>query len=404
MKVLLINHFPLEGSGSGTYTKNIAVELTALGHEVCIVMPENAADFPRIENVRLRPVFFTPEDGSPAPEGALPFNFPCFTTHPRSTATFTSLSESEFAQYVNAFEQMVREEVQTFAPDVIHGQHMWVLPSLAAGLGVPLVLTAHGTDLMGYEKWQQLRPYAQRAMDAASAVITISRDNRELLECIFPPHAGKAVSMRNGYNARIFHPMRIDRAELLGAYGVPYAGERLILFAGKLTRFKGVDVALDACAHYEAEAGERAPLTVIAGDGDLREELEEQARSLGLRKLRFIGNVSQDELARLYAAADVSLVPSRREPFGLVAIEAMGCGTPVIASDEGGLPDFVNGDVGALVPPEDPQALAVAVREVLERSEADPTWRERVAAYALEGYSQASIIKELVALYERCIG
>ena len=72
MKILMINHFPLAGSGSGTYTKNLAVHLAEMGHEVAVLLPENTEDFEEVSWVRLIPVYFTPEDGSPAPEGALP--------------------------------------------------------------------------------------------------------------------------------------------------------------------------------------------------------------------------------------------------------------------------------------------------------------------------------------------
>ena len=111
MKVLLINHFPLAGSGSGTYTKNLAVHLAERGHEVAILLPENTEEFDEVPGVRLRPVYFTPEDGSSAPDGALPFNFPCFTTHPRSTMTFGDLSSAEFSNYMEAFNRVLQEEI-----------------------------------------------------------------------------------------------------------------------------------------------------------------------------------------------------------------------------------------------------------------------------------------------------
>ena len=90
MKVLMINHFPLAGSGSGTYTRNIAVHLMKKGHEVCIVMPENTKQFGGIPGVKIYPVYFSYEETI---GDALPFNFPCFTTHPRSTMTFFDLDE-----------------------------------------------------------------------------------------------------------------------------------------------------------------------------------------------------------------------------------------------------------------------------------------------------------------------
>lgn len=107
-------------------------------------------------------------------------------------------------------------------------------------------------------------------------------------------------------------------------------------------------------------------LTLIAGDGELRGKLEEQARRLNLRNVKFLGNQPQAILKDIYNIANVSCVPSRREPFGLVAAEAMACGTPVIATNEGGLPDFINENVGILVPVDNAEELAVAVRQVLD--------------------------------------
>ena len=398
MKILMINHFPLEGSGSGTYTKNLATQLAKLGHEVCVILPENTVDFPRYEGVRLHPVFFTnPDDPTATDAEALPFNFPCFTTHPVSVMAFEGLTDEQMKAYLAAFQQAINEEVRDFAPDVVHGQHVWALPSLAAGCSVPLVLTAHGTDLMGYDKWPEMRHFAETAMDACERVICISADNEQLVRAAFPQHAGKIVRMRNGYNPDIFFPQELDRAAVLGAHGLDYAGEDVVLFAGKMTRFKGIDVLMDAAAIYEAQLPNA--ITVLAGDGEERANLEAQAARLGLERVHFIGNVAQDELARLYNIADIDLVPSRREPFGLVAVEAMACGTPVVATNQGGLPDFVNSAVGALVEPEDADDLARGIVETLGRALAEPAWREEIAAYASGNYSQAVIIRELDELY-----
>ena len=126
MKVLMINHFPLAGSGSGTYTKNLAVHLAAIGHEVCIILPENTADYAGVEGIRLHPVFFTPDvqpqdvakvcktlaeeiaESGPgnlgkSMETPLPFNFPCFTSHPRSVVTFADLDDAAMKLYTSAF-------------------------------------------------------------------------------------------------------------------------------------------------------------------------------------------------------------------------------------------------------------------------------------------------------------
>ena len=86
MRILMINHFPLAGSGSGVYTMNIAKSLRDKGHDVCIIMPENRTNFNREDGIKLHPVYFKQKEEIP---GQLPFNFPCFTTHPNSTLNFS---------------------------------------------------------------------------------------------------------------------------------------------------------------------------------------------------------------------------------------------------------------------------------------------------------------------------
>ena len=122
--------------------------------------------------------------------------------------------------------------------------------------------------------------------------------------------------------------------------------------------------------------------------------------------MRFLGNVLQPALCRLYNIADVSVAPSRSEGFGLVAVEAMACGIPVVASDVGGLPGIVNESNGALAAVEDPDSLAQAILGVLRREETCDlaSWRREIARYAREEYGQDRIIHELEALYEKAIG
>ena len=381
MKILMINHFPLAGSGSGTYTKNLAVHLAALGHEVSIVLPENTDKYERIPGIRLIPVFFTPENASDeekasysgyglpgnSMENPLPFNFPCFTSHPRSTMTFNGLTEEQLKQYTDKFRRVIAEEIETNRPDVIHGQHVWILPALAVGFG--------GLARLG-----------------------------ALIEERFPEQKDKIVMMRNGYDPTVFYPESVSRHAVLAKYGLKpssYEGKKIVSFAGKLAHFKGVDVLLNAVKLYEDR--EPATLTLIVGDGDERAKLHKQAKDLELKSVGFLGNVNQQALRQIYNIADVSLIPSRREPFGLVALEAMACGTPVIATNQGGLPDFVNDSVGALVEPEDAVELAEAIIRVLRRGDQPGAaeWRKNIADYARKHYAQDTIMRELEDVYRK---
>ena len=390
MKVMMINHFPLTGSGSGTYTRNVAVHLMKKGHETCIVMPENTAHFSYVPGVYIYPVYFSHEEKI---KDALPFNFPCFTTHPRSTMTFCDLSDEQLDMYLEAFEKVIEHAVAEFKPDVIHSQHIWLLSWLARKTGLPYVVTAHGTDLMGYQKNPRFKQYADEAAAGAKRIITISNDNDELVRKLFPDVSVKTVFMRNGYDPERFYPEKLTRDEVLAEYDLPPL-KHLVLFAGKLTYFKGVDVLVEAARIYESERNGEI-MTLIAGEGELAKQLKKQAKDLGLKNFHFLGFLGVSQLRALYSTADVSVVPSRREPFGLVAVEALACGAPVVATNQGGLPDIINDDVGALVDVDDAFALAEAIQREAYRP--DRPERGRYAAkYAFENYAQDSLMEFLI--------
>ncbi len=395
MRVLLINHFPMEGSGSGTYTKNIALHLHKRGHEVCVIFPENQPFF-LLPGIQMYPVMFSKGKSQ---DDALPFNFPCFTTHPQSRTTFADLGGGQLTRYLTAFSAVLRQALQEFRPDIIHAQHAWCLSWLASLCGVPMVVTIHGTDLMGCRKWPAFQSFAQEAIAGSTKVLAISQDNRDLALSQFPMAAGKLLLLPNGYNEDIFYREEVDRETLFNTLGLPYSGEYIILFVGKLATFKGVDTLLRTARRYE-QLADREFITLIAGDGEERERLSALHKQLGLKNTFFLGNQKQDELRRLYNAADVFVMPSHREPFGLVALEAMACGLPVVGSNEGGLPEFISSEVGTLVSPEDEDAFCAAILDEVTRRHTEPERRDAIAHYARSNFAQTQFVARLEEIYQ----
>jgi glycosyltransferase involved in cell wall biosynthesis len=364
------------------------------GHEVSIVFPENTVHFNGVPGAQSYPVFFTYDESI---KNALPFNFPCFTTHPRSLTSFFDLDDEQLGMYISAFEKVINQAVAEFKPDVIHAQHIWLLTWLARKTGVPYVVTAHGTDLMGYQKTARFQDYAHEAASGAKRIITISNDNDELVKELFPDCADKTAFMRNGYDPERFYPEKVTQEQVLSSFAIK-PRKRLVLFTGKLTYFKGVDVLLDAARLYEGERpGQIA--TVVAGDGELALQLKKQAKDHKLKNLSFLGYLDISQLRGLYSVADVSIVPSRREPFGLVAVEALACGCPVIATNQGGLPDIINDEVGALVDVDDAFGLSSAILKELYRPDRAARG-QRAAQYAIEKYAQESLINSLIEIFE----
>lgn len=146
-----------------------------------------------------------------------------------------------------------------------------------------------------------------------------------------------------------------------------------LLFVGRLVSVKGADVAIEVLRRLRAR-GVDTTLTVC-GDGPNRTVLEQQARDEGLwNAVSFEGWTSPEELAEHYRKAEALLVPSRYEPFGIVALEAIASRCPVVASNVDGLPEAV-GDCGILVEPDAPEALADGIQRVL-----DPSVREQLRA------------------------
>jgi glycosyltransferase involved in cell wall biosynthesis len=217
---------------------------------------------------------------------------------------------------------------------------------------------------------------------------------------IFKLDKGRVEVVMNGFDQTIFHVAPVERSRLLERYGIASVPDVLITFVGKLTRFKGVDVLLEAAASYESDLGHVA--TLIIGEGELRDVLSRHAQDLGLEGVFFLGHLPQDEVALFLNAADLSVVPSRVEPFGLVAVEALACGTPVVATNEGGLPDFVDERVGALVDVGDALDLAKTIVQEVQ-SNAKVEKGPFAARYALEQFSWSGQVAKMVEVYQRVV-
>jgi D-inositol-3-phosphate glycosyltransferase len=228
---------------------------------------------------------------------------------------------------------------------------------------------------------------------------------------LYSAESQKIRTIAPGVDVRQFYP--IPRNEARQAIGIPKE-DHLLLFVGRIEPLKGIDTLLQAIALLKSESPDsirNLSLSIIGGLQDEEDQSEEMKRlrtlreELGLSTLvTFLGAKSQETLQYYYSAAEVVVMPSHYESFGMVALEAMACGTPVIASEVGGLAYLIqDGVTGFHVPTNDPVPLADKIRLFLE---SDVLRREmsRAAHEWAHQYSWQRIADQMEMLYDEALG
>jgi glycogen(starch) synthase len=302
---------------------------------------------------------------------------------PRDLDRFVAWVEQMNSDMLAAGEALAEEN--SYA--LIHG-HDWLVAQAAAALseraGVPYVTTIHATEHGRHQGWVQDEPQAhihavERWMaQRADAVIVCSYYMRGHVADIFDIDERRIVVIPNGIDPSELRPAG-DLAALRSRFAQPE--EKLVLFVGRLVYEKGFQLALDALPGV-VERVENVRF-LVAGSGTHENELKAQAERLGLSEHgSFLGWIGDDVLHSLYRIADLCVVPSIYEPFGLVALEAMASGCPCIVADTGGLREVVpvGERVGLRFNGGDAEHLGVMIERLL----VDEPLRERLVTEASE--------------------
>ena len=261
---------------------------------------------------------------------------------------------------------------------------------LARWFGKPLVVTARGTDVNLIPDYRLPRLLIQWAARQAQASVGVSAALVERMRAL-AVDPGRLHLMRNGVDPQRFKPQAQAQARAeLGLTGSP-----IVLAVGNLQEHKGQRLAIDTLRCLRVKHPQAR--LVIVGDGPDGPALRAQAIALGLAdQVHFAGQVPNAELARWYSAADVLVLGSSREGWPNVLLEAMACGTPVVATAVGGIPEVVqDASVGRLVAQREPAAFAAAIHDLLA-SQPD---RQQVRAYA-EGFSWDRTSHDQAQLFE----
>jgi len=292
-----------------------------------------------------------------------------------------------------------------FAFDLVHG-HDWLVAAagdhLANRFRCPLVVTIHATEYGRHQGWVDEHPQSyihgvERWMaNRADRVITCSHYMHGHVADVYGLEESRISVIPNGIDPLDLQPVD-DLERLRAQFAAP--GERLVLLVGRLVYEKGFQLALEALPGLIERLGDVRFL--VAGSGTHEQELRAQARELGLDAHgTFLGWIGDDVLHSLYRIADLCVIPSIYEPFGLVALEAMASGCPCIVADTGGLREIVPEDqrVGLRFNGGDPEHLATMVERLLT----DEPLRDRLVAEASEHvlrFDWADVARQTAAVY-----
>ena len=280
MKVLIINHSPFIGSGSGIYTMNIAKAVKEAGQEVRVITAANSLEFPDMEGIGVHPIFFKYKDDV---ENQIEFNVPCFDQYPTSDIVFYNMSKEQLKTYEDEFRKVLEEEINTFKPDIIHTQHIWIWSSIVTEYNIPTIITSHGSDMMGYDIDNSFYPYCIKAINGCDKIVTISKKNREVVIERFPEAEQKNVTLKNGYDTKVFYLDNFDRKEILKEFEINKEYKKVVMFAGRLTENKGIDVLLKAAKKYE----DGNTLTIIAGGRRTFRRFNKTSRRIAVKRYSF---------------------------------------------------------------------------------------------------------------------
>ncbi len=334
------------------------------------------------------------------------------------------LPKSELTRYIPAFVQGIEQFAadKGIHYDLIHS-HYWMSGVAAEELssawgGVPIVHMFHTLGEMKNrvaqspeEREGAYRLEGERRVIArADRIIAATPAEQAQLQWLYKTDPAKMRVIPPGVDLSHFYPIPADEAHQFVGLA---PDDRVILFVGRIEPLKGLDtlVRAVACLHVSG-LKEPVRLAVIGGDPDASPD-EMSAEMSRVQKLCdelaigmlvvFLGKRSQDTLPYYYSAADVLVMPSHYESFGMVALEAMACGTPVVASQVGGLAYLVqDGVTGYTLPDGDDQALCQRLQSLLGDADLRRTLGRQAAEYA-QGYAWEKIAKQIVGVYEELI-
>jgi N-acetyl-alpha-D-glucosaminyl L-malate synthase BshA len=372
-----ITCYPTYG-GSGVVATELGIELAALGHEVHFISYSQ----PFRLTGRETGIFYHEVPVS---------NYPLF----------------EFPPYDLALASRMAEVAEYYHLDILH-VHYAIPHSVSAllarqmlaerGKHLPFVTTLHGTDITLVGMDRSYLPITRYAIQQSDGVTSISSYLKEVTETSFGITRPIEV-VHNFVNCDVYKPFAENERDLRASARAKFAapGEFLLMH---LSNFRPVKRVADVVQIFARVARELPARLALIGDGPDRSTAEWLAHSLGIHdRIHFLGK--QDRVNELLPLADLMLMPSEMESFGLAALEAMACQTPAIATTVGGVPELIDDGInGLLFPVGDVEAMGAASIALLNDPERHLAMRKAARKTAQDRFCSTRILPRYVAYYE----
>lgn len=314
--------------------------------------------------------------------------------------------------------------------DLVHGHYWeggWVAMQIKRLFNIPMVQTFHS---LGYIRYNTLKNFKdqvitdfekkyrfkieQEIMNSSNIIVATSDFEKEDFAKIYKITTSKIKIIPCGVNIKKFR--QINKTEAREKIKMSL-DEKMILFVGRLEWRKGIATLINGAGEFikdNLEMKEKIKLYIVGGSiGKRGSRLEKEelrrlkdiARNLGIREnIIFMGNLPQDKLKYYYSAADVCVIPSYYEPFGLIPLEAMSCKAPVIASATGGLRFTVQDNkTGLLFPPRQPKALAEKLEIIFNNKDLVEKIIKQARTNVKEKFNWTIVARQMACLYKDII-
>jgi len=301
-----------------------------------------------------------PLDGIKITTPEIPFQIPVYQgrNDVKINIKLSEISDKEFFKLIDIFTKAGLESVK--GNTLMHANHCSILPYCCSKIkektGVKYVVSAHGTGVNSSLESKRNYKIAKEGLENSEYILANSKFTANQIKKEFNINSSKIIVVYLGVDTDEFKPVPGEKKnKVKQKYNC--LGKKLVLSTGFLTKEKGHEDLINAAKQYEKEG----VTTLISGDGPYFNYLKNLIKKLNLRHTYLLGWVTKEELLELYGAADIYVFPSRwSEPFGMVAIEAMACETPVIGARSGAIPEIIS-EHGLLFNPGKHQEIAKAV-------------------------------------------